>query len=144
MCYNIYNYKRIIRINRRQPDMNGMKKIFTLFLTFAMLLGVTLFASCNKDKDTGAANAYTIVVQYADKTPATGVTVKLCTVDEQGNEISCLPLVDTDANGKAVFSDVAKAVYHVSVLSDEYAVDGDVYTNAAYETVTIKLVPLAE
>ena len=124
--------------------MKAIKKFFTLFLVLATTLGVMLFASCNKDNSTGETNAYTIVVQYEDETPAKNVTVKLCTVDEQGNEISCLPLVDTDANGKAVFKDVAKAVYHVSVLSSEYEVNGDVYTKASYETVTITIVPLAE
>ncbi len=96
-----------------------MKKFWKRFAVIASILclavtACALFAACggNEDTDNGI---YTITVVTPEGTGVQGVKMKLCTVDEQGNELTC-KLFTTDANGKVV-AEMTPDNYHVSLIS---------------------------
>ncbi|MBQ8291813.1 MAG: hypothetical protein IJX88_04840 [Clostridia bacterium] len=125
--------------------MTRFKRFLAILASAILCLGVCVFASCNKDDTNNApATAYTLIVQYEDKTPVVGISMKLCKVDANGNELLCYDMPATDANGKTVSTNVSEpAVLHVGIISGcpaGYTIADDIYTKAQFETITITLI----
>ena len=134
--------------------MKLFKKLAGLCLALTFCAGLCAVASCggSKDKDTdkdstpvtseqpGEATCYTVTVLNADGTPATGVNVQFCIV-ENGKIQACYGAVETDANGMCEYKDVmgfpGEGVYEIHVINKE--LKDVVRTEAAFGAYTVTL-----
>ncbi len=121
-----------------------MKKIwkklsFVLALCCAVI-ACGIFAACG---DNGMTT-YNVTVTLENGTPVEGAGVKLCELDEDGNEFNCTITPYTDADGKASIELETKN-YHVTVavFPTDYKgyVSTDVTTEAEGNNITIVISP---
>lgn len=94
--------------------MNKIKKIATLCVALVLSLGIGAFAACNDDESSSPAEssvegsktytAYEFVVKNADGSAATGVSVYLCVIKEDGKLGGCNQPFPVDDNGRVVYT----------------------------------------
>lgn len=118
------------------------KKLSFVLALCCAVIACGIFAACG---DNGMTT-YHVTVTLEDGTPVEGAGVKLCELDEDGNEFNCTITPSTDADGKASIELETKN-YHVTVAIFPAAYKGyestDVTTGTAGNDITI-VISLAE
>lgn len=134
--------------------MKLFKKLAGLCLALTFCASLCAVASCggSKDKDTdkdstpvtseqpGETTCYTVTVLNADGTPATGVKVQFCII-ENGETQACYGAVSTDENGICEYKDVmgfpGEGVYEIHVIGK--TLKDVVKTEATFGSYTVTL-----
>lgn len=139
--------------------MKLFKKLAGLCLALTFCAGLCAVASCggSKDKDTdndstpvtseqpGEATCYTVIVLNADGTPATGVKVKFCAVNEDGSLGLCYNPVTVDENGVCEYNPMGfpgVGIYEIGVTNSSNQILNlvdHVITEAAFGAYTVTL-----
>lgn len=132
--------------------MKLFKKLAGLCLALTFCAGLCAVASCGGSKDKnndsapvtseqpGVVSNYTVIVLNADGTPATGVKVQFCII-ENGETQACYGAVSTDENGICEYKDVmgfpGEGVYEIHVIGK--TLKDVVKTEATFGAYTVTL-----